>query len=98
MATFWPNQMMKRRFNEGFIAVNKGAAGYSTQDIYDERSTRIDPYVIQGADNIVSIATGNNDYAVESKTAAQAYAVQQTLMKINLTLLFWSKTQMFCKK
>lgn len=78
--SFWPNQMMKRRFNEGFISINKGTAGYSTQDIYDERSTRIDPYVIQGADNIVSIATGNNDYAVESKTAAQAYAVQQTLM------------------
>lgn len=81
-AAYWPNQMMKRRFNEGFISWNQGHPGYSTQDIYDERSTRIDPYFItgQGADNIVSIATGNNDYAVESKTAAQAYAVQQTLM------------------
>lgn len=77
---YWPNQMMKRRFNEGFISVNQGTAGYSTQDIYNERDTRIAPYFVSGADNIVSIATGNNDYAVESKTAAQAYAVQQTLM------------------
>ena len=77
---YWPNQMMKRRFNEGFISVNQGTAGYSTQDIYNERATRIAPYFVSGADNIVSIATGNNDYAVESKTAAQAYAVQQTLM------------------
>lgn len=84
--SFWPNQMMKRRFNEGFIAVNQGYSGYSTQDVYDDRATRIDPYVVQGADNIVSIATGNNDYAVESKTAAQAYAVQQTLMTYCKTL------------
>ena len=77
---FWPNQMMKRRFNEGFISINQGTGGYSTQDIYDERLTRIAPYVIQGADNVVSIATGNNDFAREDKTAAEAYAVQQTLM------------------
>ena len=79
-AAYWPNQMLKRRFNEGFISFNEGTGGYSTQDIYDERATRIAPYFIAGADNVVSIATGNNDYAVESKTAAQAYAVQQTLM------------------
>jgi len=85
---YWPNQMMKRRFNEGFISWNKGTAGYSTQDIYDDRAARIDPYVIQGADNIVSIATGNNDYAVESKTAAQAYAVQQTLMTYCMSLVY----------
>lgn len=79
---FWPNQMMKNRFKEGFISINQGTGGYSTQAIYNERSTRIDPYFITGTNvkNIVSIATGNNDYAVESKTAAQAYAVQQTLM------------------
>ena len=79
---YWPNQMMKRRFNDGFASFNQGTGGYSTQDIYDERSTRIDPYLITGfgADNIVSIATGNNDYAKESKTPAQAYDVQKTLM------------------
>lgn len=85
---YWPNQMMKRRFKEGFISINQGTGGYSTQAIYDERATRIDPYFItgQGVDNIVSIATGNNDYAVDSMTAAQAYAVQQTLMAYCKTL------------
>lgn len=77
---YWPNQMQKRRFREGFIARNQGTGGYSTQDIYDERATRIDPFVVSGAKNIVSIATGNNDYAVESKTPSQAYDVQKTLI------------------
>lgn len=76
---FWPNQMMKRRFTNGFVSRNKGAGGYSTQDVYDDRATKIDPYIVSKADNVLSIATGNNDF-VDGLSAAATYVKQQTLM------------------
>lgn len=83
---FWPNQMMKRRFNEGFRAENQGQGGWSTQDILDNLATRVDPFPVQKADNVLSIATGNNDYAVDAISPTTCHTRQGTLMTYAKTL------------
>lgn len=85
---YWPNLLLKRHFKEGFVSENQGAGGWSTQDVLDNLSTRVDPFVISGGncDNILSIATGNNDFAVDHISAATAYSRQLSLIAYAKTL------------
>lgn len=79
---YWPNLLLARHFNEGFVSENQGLSGKATQWFLDHEATTIDPFFITGVgvDNVLSIATGNNDFAVYDLTAAQAYAKQLDLM------------------
>jgi len=79
--TMWPEQLLKKKLGQGFVIRNHGTAGYSTAAIYNDRNARIAPYAgVKKAKNLVIIGTGNNDFAVESKTASQTYDVQKTLI------------------
>lgn len=76
----WPEQMTKRRLGDALITRNKGVGGYSTQDVIDNYATFVTPYKVTGARNVMIVGTGNNDFAVEAKTAAQAHAKQRDLI------------------
>lgn len=78
---FWPNLLQKRHFKEGFVSENQGVSGQDTQYFLDNAATTIDPFVVTGTGvrNILTIATGNNDY-VHGYTAAETYALQLDLI------------------
>lgn len=86
--TKWPNLVQKRHFKEGFTVNNQGVGGKATQWFIDNKATTIDPFFITGVgvDNILSIATGNNDYAVYDLTGAQCYDKQLELITYAKTL------------
>lgn len=79
---YWPNLIGKLHFNEGVVFENQGVGGKATQWFLDNQATTMDPFVItgDGCDNILAIATGNNDFAVYSLSGAAAYAKQLTLI------------------
>src|SRR3990167_263714 len=76
----WPEQMVKRRLGSDILVRNKGIGGYSTQDVIDNYTDFVTPFRVIGARNVMIIGTGNNDFAVEAKTAAQAHAKQRELI------------------
>src|SRR3990172_5480686 len=76
----WPEQVVKRRLGGDIIARNKGVGGYSTQDVIDNYAAFVTPFRVNSARNVMIIGTGNNDFAVEAKTAAQAHAKQRELI------------------
>ena len=76
----WPEQMVKRRIGSDMLVRNKGVGGYSTQDVIDGYASLVTPFRVIGARNVMIVGTGNNDFAVETKTAAQAHAKQRELI------------------
>lgn len=79
---YWPNLLMKKHFFEGFVSENQGVGGKATQWFLDNESTTMTPFIItgDGVRNILSIATGNNDFAVYHLSAASCYAKQLQLI------------------
>jgi hypothetical protein len=80
ITTYWPGLMMMRQFRDGFVSRNQGYSGNATSDFVTGKAGRIDPYLVTGARNILSIATGNNDYAQDQISAVATYAAQTGLI------------------
>ena len=78
---YWPNLLMKRHFKEGFISENQGVSGQDTQYFITNFSTTVTPFVVTGTgvDNVLSIATGNNDFRL-GVSVATTYSRQVSLM------------------
>lgn len=85
---YWPNLLIKRHWKEGFVSENQGVGGWSTQDIINAYATKVDPFAVTGAgaDNVLIIATGNNDFAVDAISPTTCHTRQLSVITHALTV------------